>query len=68
MIQKEVLGNAGNESFSKINTTEKSTRFNQYFDVSVWEILFLKYMNTQKNLKVSSGLLMYMLLLATHAI
>ena len=51
-----MLRNAGNESVSKINTTEKSRRFNQYFDVSVWENLFPEYMNTHKNLKISSGL------------
>ena len=33
VIQKTVLGNIGNESVFKINSTDKSRRFNQYFDV-----------------------------------
>ena len=44
-----MLRNIGNESIFKTNTADKSRTFNQYFDVSFWENLFLKYMNTRKN-------------------
>ena len=45
-----MLRNIGNESVFKINTTDKSRRFKQYFGVYFWENLFPKYMNTCKNL------------------
>ena len=33
----------GNQSIFKINSADKSRRFNQYFDFSYWDDLFLKY-------------------------
>ena len=39
MIQKTVLGNIQNQSVFKINTTDKSRRFNQYFGAFILGII-----------------------------